>query len=277
MPGPKRRNVPFSTKKTTFWHQFEPPREESDDEHRKRRRPISQIGLVGSDFVVSFIWVCSGSVLRYLACKVLGSGMSPIALAIKGSLAVIYLYCFSWFGKATNGGSYNPLMVLCYAIFGDFRGFLFVVFGRIPAQVIGSIIGVWLINATFPAAAHGPSLNVDMHNGALTEGLLTFVLVIASLWLKKVVKSSSMRTWISSILKVICHIISSDMTGGILNPAAAFGWAYVQGEHLTKEHLSVYWLAPMEATLAGVWICSLFFEPQKHRRQHRKQIKFKSE
>lgn len=32
------------------------------------------------------------------------------------------------------------------------------------------------------------------------------------------------------------------------------GWAFANGEHITKEHLIVYWLAPVEATLAAGWL-----------------------
>lgn len=48
-----------------------------------------------------------------------------------------------------------------------------------------------------------------------------------------------------------------------INSLQAFGWAYVQGNYSTKEHLYVYWLAPIEATLLGVWACSLFIKPNK--------------
>nr|CAD1821999.1 unnamed protein product [Ananas comosus var. bracteatus] len=233
-------------------------RRDDDDDNNGGGEPISRTELVVSDLFVSFMWVWLGSVVRYLACGILGSGTSFRDLVIKGPLAVLYLYWFSLLGKRMGVDR-----------------FLFVVFGRIPAQVLGSIFGVWFVNTTFPAAAYGPRLNVDMHHGALTEGVLTLTIVAVSLWLKKSGKSSSTKMWISSISKVMCHIISSDMTGGIMNPAAAFGWAYAQGQHLTKEHLCVYWLAPMEATLLGVWIASLFVHPRKlNRRQRQNEIRF---
>lgn len=31
------------------------------------------------------------------------------------------------------------------------------------------------------------------------------------------------------------------------------GWAYARGAHVTKEHILVYWLAPIEATLLAIW------------------------
>lgn len=38
------------------------------------------------------------------------------------------------------------------------------------------------------------------------------------------------------------------------------GWAYAKGDHITKEHILVYWLAPVEATLVAVWIFNLLFQ-----------------
>ena len=47
-------------------------------------------------------------------------------------------------------------------------------------QVIGSITGVRLLIDTFPEVGFGPRLIVDIHHGALTEGLLTFSIVMIS-------------------------------------------------------------------------------------------------
>lgn len=41
------------------------------------------------------------------------------------------------------------------------------------------------------------------------------------------------------------------------------GWAYARGDHITKEHIFVYWLAPIEATLLAVWIFMVLFPKAK--------------
>lgn len=74
---------------------------------------------------------------------------------------------------------------------------------------------------TFPEIGRGPRLNVDIHQGALTEGFLTFAIVFISLGLTvKLPGSFFMKTWISSISKLTLHILGSDLTGGCMNPAA---------------------------------------------------------
>ncbi|CAA0809768.1 Probable aquaporin SIP2-1, partial [Striga hermonthica] len=134
----------------------------------------------------------------------------------------------------------------------------------IPAQIVGSVYGVRLILQTVPGIGRGPRLNVDIAAGALTEGFLTFSIVIISLGLsRKVSDSFFMKTWISSLSKLTLHLLGSDLTGGCMNPASVMGWAFANGEHITKEHLIVYWLAPVEATLAAVWVFGILFRPKK--------------
>ncbi|CAN6904848.1 unnamed protein product, partial [Brassica oleracea] len=70
-----------------------------------------------------------------------------------------------------------------------------------------------------------------------------------------------MKTWISSIAKLTLHVLGADLTGGYMNPAAVMGWAYALGEHITKEHLLVYWLGPVMATLLAVWFFNVVFKP----------------
>ncbi|KAJ6316898.1 hypothetical protein OIU78_020062 [Salix suchowensis] len=72
-----------------------------------------------------------------------------------------------------------------------------------------------------------------------------------------------MKTWISSVSKLSLHILGSDLTGGCMNPASVMGWAYARGDHITKEHILVYWLAPIEGTLLAVWTFKLLFRQQK--------------
>ena len=92
---------------------------------------------------------------------------------------------------------------------------------RYGYQVIGAVLGVKLIQFTFPNVGKGARLSVGAHHGALAEGLATFMVVMVSVTLKKKeMKSFFMKTWITSIWKNTIHILSSDITGGIMNPAS---------------------------------------------------------
>ncbi|KAL5546926.1 hypothetical protein UlMin_006613 [Ulmus minor] len=228
---------------------------------------MSGIGSLVSDFVISFMWVWSSVLIKIFVHNILGLGHEPSGEIIKCSLSILNMFFFAFLAKITKGGTYNPLTVLSSAISGDFSRFLFTVGARIPAQVVGSIIGVRFILETFPEIGHGPQLNIDIHRGALTEGFLAFAIVTISLGLaRKIPGSFFMKTWISSVSKLTLHILGSDLTGGCMNPASVMGWAYARGDHITKEHILVYWLAPVEATLLAVWTVRLIF-PQKEEKK----------
>ncbi|KAI5427503.1 probable aquaporin SIP2-1 [Lathyrus oleraceus] len=219
--------------------------------------------LLLSDFVISFMWVCSGVVVRLIVFKILGFSHTHLAEILKLSFYIANMFLFAFLTKVSRGGAYNPLTVLAAAISGDIRDFLFCVGSRIPAQVFGSIVGVKFLIYTIPEVGQGPRLNVDIHQGALTEGLLTFVIVSISLGLAatKIQGNFFMKTWISSLSKLTLQILGSDLTGGCMNPASVMGWAYARGDHITKEHFLVYWLAPIEGTIFAVWTFKWLFRP----------------
>ncbi|KAL0756291.1 hypothetical protein Bca101_093959 [Brassica carinata] len=130
--------------------------------------------------------------------------------------------------------------------------------------VIGSVLAVKHIIHIFPEIGKGPKLNASIHQGALTEGLLTFFTVLISVGLSRNIPGSFfMKTWISSIAKLTLHVhvLGVGITGGCMNPAAVMGWAYARGEHITKEHLLVYWLGSVMATLLVVWFFNVVFKP----------------
>lgn len=197
--------------------------------------------------------------------------------ALKVVLSILSIYFFAMLGLFSRGGSYNPLAVLSSAFSGSFDGLLFTAFGRIPAQIVGSVVGVRSIREFLPEIGHGSRLNVKIHHGALTEGFLTFMTIMVSLVLKKKDPGSFfLKTWILAIAKLSLHILGSDLTGGIMNPASAFGWAYARGDHITLEHLFVYWLAPIQATVLAVWAFKFFLGSKECKQKHTEEQKVKA-
>ncbi|KAF6176488.1 hypothetical protein GIB67_007871 [Kingdonia uniflora] len=172
-----------------------------------------RVGQVTSDFIISFMWVWLGAMIKLFVYNFMGLGSQPRGEIIKRCILILSMFVFAWFSKIRKGGSYNPLTSLSSAISGSFSGFIFTVCIRIPAQVLGSITGAKLILQTFPKVGNGPRLNVNLHHGALTEGLLTFVIISISLGLAKNNPNSFfMKTWISTISKFVFHILGSDLT-----------------------------------------------------------------
>lgn len=96
---------------------------------------MGKIGLIIYDFIISLMWVWSNFLINLLVNQILGIDYQPKAEFLKNSLSVINMFFFAFLSKLTNGGSYNPLIVLASAVSGGFAHFLFTVAARIPAQV----------------------------------------------------------------------------------------------------------------------------------------------
>ena len=66
----------------------------------------------------------------------------------------------------------------------------------------------------------GPSLKVDLHTGAVAEGVLTFIIsFLVLLILLKGPKSSVVKMWLLAMATVTLVIAGSAYTGPSMNPA----------------------------------------------------------
>lgn len=118
-------------------HPFAPYPERSEKE-TERGGEVASMGatrLLVCDFVISFMWVWSGALIKMFVYEVLGLGHGLRGEIVKSSLYIANMFFFALLGKLTKGGSYNPLTVLAPGVSGDFGRFLFTVGARIPAQV----------------------------------------------------------------------------------------------------------------------------------------------
>ncbi|KAL9331364.1 hypothetical protein ACSQ67_000974 [Phaseolus vulgaris] len=159
---------------------------------------MGRLRLLLADFVLSFMWVCSGVLVRLIVFQHLGFDHSPLGEVIKTTFSVANMFFFSFLVKVTRG-AYNPSPF-------------------------------WLM----------------LSLGILTTSSTALVLESPH-----------------SLSKLTLHILGSDLTGGCMNPASVMGWAYARGDHITKEHFFVYWLAPIEATILAVWTSKLLVQPAK--------------
>ncbi|KAE9599712.1 putative aquaporin transporter [Lupinus albus] len=91
--------------------------------------------LLVSDFVISFMWVWSGVLVKELVCKNMGLCNEPIGEILKLGLNIITMFIFAFLGKITHGGASNPINILAGAVSQDFDNFLYCMGARIPSQV----------------------------------------------------------------------------------------------------------------------------------------------
>lgn len=88
------------------------------------------------DFVLAFMWVWSGTLIKIFVFGTLGFGNDPVGEIVKASFSILNMFVFAFLSKIWNGASYNPLNILSDAFSGDSSSFLFLAGARIPAQVL---------------------------------------------------------------------------------------------------------------------------------------------
>jgi aquaporin SIP len=141
-----------------------------------------------------------------------------------------------------------------------------------PAQAIGAAFGIKTILQVMPNEykhmMKGPSLKVDLHTGAIVEGVLTFThnFVILIVMLKGP-KNPWLKVYLLSVATLVLVIIGSGYTRPSMNPANAFGWAYMNNKHNTWEQFYVFWISPLiGASSAALVYRFVFMSPIKEKK-----------
>eukprot|EP00253_Pinus_taeda_P000178 PITA_00178 len=232
------------------------------------------VELAIGDAAITFLWVFGASCL--------GAGTSVIAsyLGVQGamtllitlSLLFLLVFLFSFLGEAMGGATWNPTALAAAFALGVGKDNLISLSIRFPAQAAGAVGGALAIMELMPASYKhmlgGPSLKVDLHKGAIAEGVLTFVIsIMVFLIIMKGPKGSFWKSWLISLTTIILVLAGSGYTGPSMNPANAFGWAYVNNRHNTWEQLYVYWITPFIGSILAAWTLRLISPPNSSKKE----------
>ncbi|KAG5552167.1 hypothetical protein RHGRI_010307 [Rhododendron griersonianum] len=220
------------------------------------------------DAVLTAMWVFSASTLGALTSVIASAigvqGMA--ALFITTVLIFLLVTVFGVIGDALGGASFNPTGTAAFYAAGIGGDSLYSMALRFPAQAAGAVGGALAIAEVMPMQYKhmlgGPSLKVDLHTGALAEGVLTFIITFAVLFIVlKGPRSPLLKTWLISISTVVMIVTGSSYTGPSMNPANAFGWAYVNNQHNTWEQFYVYWICPFIGAILAAFVFRTVFPP----------------
>ncbi|KAH7306519.1 hypothetical protein KP509_22G016400 [Ceratopteris richardii] len=222
----------------------------------KEHVPKGYALLVFGDVAMAFLWVFSNAIMRVAIDLGFPYMESSTRQLLKRASAVGLIFLFYGLSKLANGSAYNPLTVIAYFAAGITHYPLYILALRLPAQIIGAMIGTTAAVSCLPIVYKpqmtGPFLRVHRNTGAIAEGMLSFAVVFIVLLTNfRGPRSGIRKTWITSISRVYLSSLGAQYTGPAMNPANAFGWAFLKNQHKTWEHLYVYWIAPILATLAA--------------------------
>ncbi|CAH9127476.1 unnamed protein product [Cuscuta epithymum] len=222
------------------------------------------------DAVLTFMWVFSASTLG-VATSIVASALGvvhPLAsLFITTAMLFVLLFVFGILSDALGGASFNPTGIASFYAAGFGSDSLISAAVRFPAQAAGAAAGaIAILEVIPPHYKHmigGPSLKVDVHTGAIAEGVLTFIMsFIVFIVVLRGPKNSFVKNWLLAISTITLVIAGSSYTGPSMNPANAFGWAYLNNMHNTWEQFYVYWICPFIGAILAAWIFRAVFPPQ---------------
>lgn len=102
----------------------------------------------------------------------------------------------------------------------DFWNLNFVFLSQAFGAAAGALAIMEVIPKEYKHMMGGPSLKVDSHTGAVAEGVLTFVITFAVLFIiLKGPRSELVKTWLLAMSTVALVMIGSAYTGPSMNPA----------------------------------------------------------
>ncbi|XP_076946394.1 aquaporin SIP1-1-like [Bidens hawaiensis] len=221
------------------------------------------------DAVVTFMYIFCASAMGAIANTISLQLQGMASLAITTSLIFLISLIFGFIADAFGGASFNAAGTIAFYIAGagGADDTLMSTAVRFPAQAVGAVGGVMAIMELMPIEykhmLEGPTLKVDLHTGAIAEGVLTFAINFVVLWIFiKGPKSLFLKNWLLSVASMAVIVPGSSYTGPSMNPANAFGWAYVNNKHNTWEQFYVYWICPSLGAILAAWFYRLVFPPR---------------
>ncbi|XVF41114.1 hypothetical protein PTKIN_Ptkin01aG0254500 [Pterospermum kingtungense] len=216
------------------------------------------------DALLTSMWVFSSPLLKIFTSKLFTFlGVQPLSLSaffITTISATALVSIFTSIGAALGGASFNPAASFTFYAAGLKKdSSLFSMAVRFPAQAAGGATGVMAVLGVIPGEyrkiLRGPYLKVDLHTGAIAEGVLTFGRSLALLViLFKGPKNNLVKLWLVSLATAGLVRTGSKYTGPSMNPASAFGWAYVNNWHNSWEMYYVYWIYPLIGAALAAWV-----------------------
>ncbi|KAK7312707.1 hypothetical protein VNO77_36783 [Canavalia gladiata] len=134
---------------------------------------------------------------------------------------------------------------------------------------------------TLGGASFNPSTNISFYiarlrpNSSLASMAIRFpsqaaggaiaakvLLLVIPTQYKHMLKGPFLKVYLLSVAIVALIILGSGFTGPAMNLGFAFGWAYMNNKHNTREHFYVYWICPfVGSTLAALVYRFLFISP----------------
>ncbi|MFL2764032.1 MAG: aquaporin [Dehalococcoidia bacterium] len=178
-----------------------------------------------------------------------------IALAHGLSIALV-VSAFS----STSGAHFNPAVTISFWVNKRIKTNLAILY--ILSQLIGATLGVLIANLILPNSLIdlSPTLatpilasDINIFNGIVIELILTFILITVIYGTAIDTKGPSLGGMAIGLVITMNIIAAGPLTGGVMNPARAFGPAAIS---LIWTNHFIYWIGPILGSILG----GIFFQ-----------------
>ena len=203
-----------------------------------------------AEFIGTFILVFLGASAAAIALQDNGVYLN-IGLAF-GLTLIFLIYILG----AYSGANFNPAVSFGLFLTGRMNGVTMLLYWLV--QIIAGIAAAALVMYFFgnPGATVGVATNTDPFKAILAEALATFVLVLALLFITRVVLYKSVAAILIGFALTFGIIAIGYLTGGSLNPARSFGPAIFSGNLPT---IYIYIIGPLLGAAVAALVYWLYF------------------
>lgn len=211
-----------------------------------------------AEFIATLLFIFLGAGTVVVTGGLMKEGLTSarlVAIALAHGLAIALLVSAT---AKISGGHINPAVTFGAWITGKIdlaKAIMYVV-----AQLVGAIVGAWLLKAVIPAAAqgnlgaHGLGAGITVGGGLLAEIVLTFALVFVVFATAMDPKGlGHLAPAAIGLTVLVDHLFGVPVTGASMNPARSFGPALVAG---AWDNHWVFWVGP----LVGGALAALVYE-----------------
>ena len=211
-----------------------------------------------AEFIATLLFIFLGAGTVVVTGGLIKEGLTSarlVAIALAHGLAIALLVSAT---AKISGGHINPAVTFGALITGKInrqRAIMYVI-----AQLVGAVVGAWLLTLVIPAAAqgnlgaHGLGAGITAGGGLVAEIVLTFALVFVVFATAMDPKGlGHLAPLAIGFTIVVDHLFGVPVTGAGMNPARSFGPALVAAAWDTHW---IYWVGP----LVGGGLAALVYE-----------------
>lgn len=228
------------------------------------------------DMLMTFSWVVLSATFGLQTTAIVSAGgFQGITWAPLAIITFLIFFYVSIFTVVFGGASFNPTGNAAFYVAGIPGDTLFSLAIRLPAQAAGAAGGALAIMEFIPEKykhmISGPSLQVDVHTGAIAETILSFGITFAVLLIiLRGPRRLLAKTFLLALATISFVVAGSKYTGPAMNPAIAFGWAYMNSSHNTWDHFYVYWISSFVGALSAALVFRSIFPPPRPQKKQKK-------